>query len=146
MNGLSAELVNKRDNNIEKEWQQALAEFENGYRSKHHGKNFPVGKINNVKEAMQFADNQKASMNFQRHDEGRVDRVRSAFSRNIDLIGRVVTGAEQLAYAAGAFPPAMPLAPIMTAFSCVLRSFKDVSADYDRVIGFFVDMHSFLNT
>jgi hypothetical protein len=47
--------------------------------------------------------------------------------------------------AAGAFPPALPATMIMTAFTVVFQSFKDVKADYDRVCGFYIQMGSFFD-
>jgi hypothetical protein len=47
---------------------------------------------------------------------------------------------------ASLFPPAIPGMVLMTAFTYVFKTFKDVSADYDRVLGFFNEMGRFLDT
>ena len=125
---------------IAQEWQQALAEFE-----AKTGKNLSIGQIHSMKEAMDTADAQKKFFKGFRHDDSKIDKVRSAFSNNIGLIQKIVDGAQQAANAAGAFPPAMPIAPLMTAFTYVFQTFKDISADFDRVMGFFDEMRSFLD-
>lgn len=44
---------------------------------------------------------------------------------------------------AAVFPPAIPGAALMTAFTYVFQTFKDVKHDYDRVSGFFTEMEAF---
>ena len=125
---------------VAEEWQQAMAEFESTT-----GKRLNLGQINSMEAAVSYAHNAQLSFTGFRHDGKKVDRVRTAFSNNIDLIQRLVNGAQQVANAAGAFPPALPVAPLMMAFTCVFQTFRDVSADYDRVMGFFDDMSKFLD-
>jgi hypothetical protein len=48
-------------------------------------------------------------------------------------------------YLVQAFPPAMPASLIFTAFGQVMQSFADVSADYDKVMGFFDFTHRFFD-
>jgi hypothetical protein len=56
-----------------------------------------------------------------------------------------VSTAKMAADTAAVFPPAIPGAALMTAFTFVFKTFKDVKADYDRVAGFFNEMGSFLD-
>ncbi|KAK3380777.1 hypothetical protein B0T24DRAFT_200521 [Lasiosphaeria ovina] len=75
-----------------------------------------------------------------RHDDKKVDTLRSLLSQNLGLIEQ---GAQQLISAATpAFPPA---AAIATAVTWMLSACQQVSADYDVVEVFFNDMNSFLN-
>lgn len=74
-----------------------------------------------------------------RHDDKKVDKLRSLFKDNMDFIQ---AGAQQLISAATpAFPPA---AAIGTAVTFMLSACRHVSADYDIVIVFFQDMNAFL--
>lgn len=74
-----------------------------------------------------------------RHDEKKVDKLRSLFAANIGFIEQ---GSQQLiAAATPAFPPA---AAIGTAITYMLKACRQVSADYDIVVVFFQDMNSFL--
>ena len=74
-----------------------------------------------------------------RHNQKKVDKLRSLFAANLDYIQ---AGATQLVAAATpAFPPA---AAIGTALTYMLKACRQVSADYDVVTAFFEDMNSFL--
>lgn len=74
-----------------------------------------------------------------RHDEKKVDKLRSLLAANMDYIE---AGTQQLVGAATpAFPPA---AAIGTAVTYMLSACRQVSADYDIVVVFFEDMNSFL--
>ncbi|KAH8660269.1 hypothetical protein BX600DRAFT_499475 [Xylariales sp. PMI_506] len=74
-----------------------------------------------------------------RHDKKKVDKLRSFFSANLDLLEK---GANQvISAAAPAFPPA---AAIGTALTYILKACRAVSADYDIVTVFFADMNGFL--
>jgi fungal STAND N-terminal Goodbye domain len=121
-------------------WDQALAEFKDRTKmdlSKFH--------FNSMEEAIQSTHAQQQSFNTFRHDKGKVDAVRSALGRNLGLIQKIVSGVKMAADAAAVCPPAIPGTILMTAFTCVFQSFKDVSADYDRVLGFYTHMGSFLD-
>ncbi|GJC84386.1 hypothetical protein ColLi_07224 [Colletotrichum liriopes] len=96
-------------------------------------------KFDNV-EAM-IAQGTKEMENFHkfRHNEKKVDKLRSLFAANLDFIEQ---GAQQLISAAApAFPPA---AAIGTAVTFMLGACRKLSADYDVVVVFFQDMNSFL--
>ncbi|KAF5247033.1 hypothetical protein FAUST_885, partial [Fusarium austroamericanum] len=96
-------------------------------------------KFNNVQSMLDFGTDQMNNFHKFRHDKGKVDRLRSLFSDNLDLIQQ---GANQvIAAAAPAFPPA---AAIGTALTYILQACRSVSADYDIIIVFFEDMNSFL--
>ncbi|KAI5461781.1 hypothetical protein BGZ63DRAFT_386632 [Mariannaea sp. PMI_226] len=74
-----------------------------------------------------------------RHNEKKVDKLRSLFAANLDYLEQ---GTQQLlAAATPAFPPA---AAIGTAVTYMLTACRQVSADYDVVVVFFEDMNSFL--
>lgn len=74
-----------------------------------------------------------------RHDEGKLDKLRSFISSNADIIqdaASMVAGA-----ASAAFPPSLA---ILTAFTGVITASKHVSEDYDMIESFFDVMHSFI--
>ncbi|KAH7304596.1 hypothetical protein B0I35DRAFT_401084 [Stachybotrys elegans] len=74
-----------------------------------------------------------------RHNRGKIDRLRTLFTENLDFLEQ---GSQQLLTAATAsFPPA---AAIGTALTYLLSACRKQSADYDVVETFFEDMQSFL--
>ncbi|KAF4467773.1 hypothetical protein FALBO_5347, partial [Fusarium albosuccineum] len=96
-------------------------------------------KFDNVKSMIDFGTDQMNNFHKFRHDKGKVDRLRTLFASNLDLVEQ---GANQvIAAAAPAFPPA---AAIGTALTYMLQACRSVSADYDIIIVFFEDMNSFL--
>ena len=74
-----------------------------------------------------------------RHNEKKVDKLRSLFAANLDYLE--AGGQQLLAAATPAFPPA---AAIGTALTLMLTACRQVSADYDVVVAFFEDMNAFL--
>lgn len=50
-----------------------------------------------------------------RHDDSKVDKVRSAFSRHLGDMQKAISGIEMVGAAAGAFPPAMPVGIVFAA-------------------------------
>ncbi|KAM0199639.1 hypothetical protein ACHAQI_012013 [Fusarium lateritium] len=96
-------------------------------------------KFDNAQSMLDFGTDQMNNFHKFRHDKGKVDRLRTLFSANLDLIEK---GSNQIiAAAAPAFPPA---AAIGTALTYMLQACRSVSADYDIIIVFFEDMNSFL--
>ncbi|GIZ42161.1 hypothetical protein CKM354_000543900 [Cercospora kikuchii] len=96
-------------------------------------------KFANVNEIIAFGTKEMNSFHKFRHNQKKVDKLRSLFMANI---GYIETGAQQLVAAATpAFPPA---AAIGTALTYMLSACKQVSADYDVVNAFFEDMNAFL--
>ncbi|KAI9698896.1 MAG: hypothetical protein M1820_007317 [Bogoriella megaspora] len=92
-----------------------------------------------TQQMIDFATEQMNNFHRFRHNEKKVDKLRSLFAANLDYIQ---AGATQLVAAATpAFPPA---AAIGTALTYMLKACKQVSADYDVVTAFFEDMNSFL--
>lgn len=74
-----------------------------------------------------------------RHDEGKLDKLRSFISSNADI---VQDAASMVASAAStAFPPSLA---ILTAFTGVITTSKLVSEDYDMIESFFDVMHLFI--
>ncbi|EKG11466.1 hypothetical protein MPH_11481 [Macrophomina phaseolina MS6] len=96
-------------------------------------------KFAGVDEMIKFGTEQMNAFHRFRHNEKKVDKLRSLFISNMDYIQK---GAQQLiAAATPAFPPA---AAIGTALTYMLSACKQVSADYDVVTAFFEDMNAFL--
>ncbi|KAF4992395.1 hypothetical protein FGRMN_7207 [Fusarium graminum] len=96
-------------------------------------------KFDSSQSMLDFGTDQMNNFHKFRHDKGKVDRLRSLFTANLDLIEQ---GSNQMiAAAAPAFPPA---AAIGTALTYLLQACRSVSADYDTIIVFFEDMNSFL--
>ncbi|KAJ3481097.1 hypothetical protein NLG97_g7910 [Lecanicillium saksenae] len=114
-------------------WREALQNFEGiaGFDLER--------KFDNVQDMVAFANTQIDSFHTFRHDKKKVDRLRTIFKSNLDLLE---TGTQQLlAAATPAFPPA---AAIGTALTFVLQTCRSQSADYDIVVIFLDDMNSFL--
>ncbi|KAI9151987.1 Short-chain dehydrogenase/reductase sthC [Paramyrothecium foliicola] len=96
-------------------------------------------KFENVQGMIDYGTVQMQNFHKFRHNEKKVDKLRTVFASNLDLLEK---GAQQLISAAApAFPPA---AAIGTALTFVLQACRTVSADYDVVVVFFDDMNSFL--
>ncbi|KAH7108778.1 hypothetical protein EDB81DRAFT_430992 [Dactylonectria macrodidyma] len=96
-------------------------------------------KFDNADAMIGFGVNEMKNFHKYRHNEKKVDKLRSLFAANIDFIE---SGAQQLIGAATpSFPPA---AAIGTAVTYMLSACRQVSADYDIVVVFFEDMNSFL--
>ncbi|KAF5003633.1 hypothetical protein FDECE_9839 [Fusarium decemcellulare] len=96
-------------------------------------------KFDNVQSMIDQGTKEMNNFHKFRHNEKKVDKLRTLFATNIDYIEK---GAEQLiAAAVPAFPPA---AAIGTAITFMLGACRQVSADYDVVVVFFEDMNSFL--
>ncbi|KAI9682769.1 MAG: hypothetical protein M1822_006259 [Bathelium mastoideum] len=92
-----------------------------------------------TRQMIDFGTEQMNNFHKFRHNEKKVDKLRSLFAANL---GYIQAGANQLVAAATpAFPPA---AAIGTALTYMLKACKQVSADYDVVTSFFEDMNSFL--
>ncbi|KAF5679594.1 hypothetical protein FHETE_759 [Fusarium heterosporum] len=114
-------------------WKEALKSYQSIV-------GFDLGrKFDNSQSMLDFGTDQMNNFHKFRHDKGKVDRLRSLFTANLDLIEQ---GSNQIiAAAAPAFPPA---AAIGTALTYLLQACRSVSADYDIIIVFFEDMNSFL--
>ncbi|KAH8885431.1 hypothetical protein GQ53DRAFT_695857 [Thozetella sp. PMI_491] len=96
-------------------------------------------KFQSVDEMIAYGTDQMNNFHKFRHDQKKVDKLRSLFVANMSLIEK---GAQQLVAAATpAFPPA---AAIGTAFTYMLNACRQVSADYNVVTAFFEDMNAFL--
>ncbi|KAK5992087.1 hypothetical protein PT974_05485 [Cladobotryum mycophilum] len=93
-------------------------------------------KFDNVQAMVDFGTAEMNAFHKFRHNNKKVDKLRSLFATNIDYLQK---GMQQLTSAAApAFPPA---AAIGTAITYLLTA---ISADYDVIIVFFDDMNSFL--
>lgn len=96
-------------------------------------------KFDSVDSLIAFSTDQMNNFHSFRHDKKKVDKLRTLFADNIELIE---TGAQQLISAATpAFPPA---AAIGTALGFLLQACRQQRADYDVVTVFFEDMQGFL--
>lgn len=121
-------------------WASALQDFQGNTKI-----DLTKYQFRNMNEAIESTQNQQVSFGAFRHDGGKVDAVRSLLGNNLNSIQKVVTGAKMAADAAAVFPPALPGAILMTAFTVVFQTFKDVKADYDRVVTFYTEMGSFFD-
>ncbi|CAK4017686.1 glyoxalase bleomycin resistance dioxygenase [Lecanosticta acicola] len=121
-------------------WEEAIADFKGSTKL-----DLTQWHFKSMDEAMDSAKQQSQNFSGWRHDRTKVDHVRSLLGNNLNNIQKVVTGAKMAADAAGAFPPALPATLLMTAFTVVFQTFKDVKADYDRVCGFYTQMGSFFD-
>lgn len=84
-----------------------------------------------VNDMLKFGTDQMNAFHKYRHDQKKVDKLRTLFT---DSMGYIELGGSQLISAASAaFPPA---AAIGTALTILLKACKQVSADYDVVTAF----------
>lgn len=131
---LNHEYAKETKSDITRLWQNALAEYYVIAKLDSRSMKF-YGSFSDI---MGDNDIQKNFLTF-RHDQGKVDKLRTIISSNAVLI---LTGAEYIAQAAtAAFPPATA---ILTAITYVMKSSSDVSKDYDKITAFFEELHSFL--
>jgi len=98
-----------------------------------------------MEELMKGTDNLLSKFKDFRDDKSKVVKVRTAFKNNLWLIQKVVNTIQILGNAVSAFPPAMPASLIFSAFGQVMQSFGQMSADYDKVLGFFEFSHRFFD-
>ncbi len=115
-------------------WQDALRDY-----CVTAGLEFREMKIyNSLKDILGDRDVEQNFLAF-RHNNGKIDKMRSCISKSTDLI---LTTAEHIAGAAsGAFPPS---AAILTAFTYVMKASQNVTKDYDKISSFFEELHDFL--
>ncbi|CAI6095944.1 unnamed protein product [Clonostachys chloroleuca] len=136
-------------------WQEAVADYEKTTKKSLH----LAGRFSNIDQIMKGTEGLSNEFKEFRHDRSKTDNVRTAFKNNLWLIQKVVNTVEVVGDAASrsvfadadadadyqAFPPAMPASVIFTAFGHVMQSFASVSADYDKIMGFFDFTHRFFD-
>jgi hypothetical protein len=115
-------------------WQDALKEY--CIASKLEFRH--MKKFNSMADIDGDRDVRDKFFNF-RDNGGKLAKLRSTISKNADLI---LSGAKCIADAASpAFPPS---AAILTALTYVMKASQDVSKDYDKIVGFFEELQTFL--
>lgn len=77
-------------------WNEAVADFKDST----HGIDLSKWQFKSMDEAMANARQEANKFDNFRHDKGKVDKVRTAFGKNIDLIQKIVNGAKMAADAA----------------------------------------------
>ncbi|CBF86028.1 hypothetical protein AN2022.2 [Aspergillus nidulans FGSC A4] len=121
-------------------WQQAVKNYEKKTKKSLH-----LAQFSNIDQIMKGTEGLSSEFKDFRHDRSKTDNVRTALKNNLWLIQKVVNTVEVVGNAASAFPPAMPASLIFTAFGQVMQSFAAVSADYDKIMGFFDFTHRFFD-
>lgn len=121
-------------------WQEAVEDYE-----KSTGKSLRLAQFKSMEQVMVGTEDLSNRFKGFRDDKGKVAKVRTAFKNNLWLIQTVVNTIQTVGSAASAFPPAMPANLIFSAFGQVMQSFADVSADYDKIMGFFEFTHRFFD-
>lgn len=121
-------------------WQLAVEDYE-----KRTKKSLHLAQFSNIDQVMKGTEGLSNEFKDFRHDRSKTDNVRTAFKNNLWLIQKVVNTLEVVGNAASAFPPAMPASLVFTAFGQVMQSFASVSADYDKIMGFFDFTHRFFD-
>ncbi|KAB8227377.1 prion-inhibition and propagation-domain-containing protein [Aspergillus alliaceus] len=121
-------------------WQRAVEDYE-----KRTKKSLHLAQFSNIDQVMKGTEGLSNEFKDFRHDRSKTDNVRTALKNNLWLIQKVVNTVETVGSAASAFPPAMPASLIFTAFGQVMQSFATVSADYDKIMGFFDFTHRFFD-
>ncbi|KAJ5175269.1 uncharacterized protein N7482_001146 [Penicillium canariense] len=121
-------------------WQEAVQAYE-----KETGKSLQLGHFRSMDDVMSGTESLSQKFKDFRDDKSKVSKVRTAFKNNMWLIQKIVNTVQVVGNVASAFPPAMPASLIFSAFGQVMQSFADVSADYDKVMGFFDYTHRFFD-
>ncbi|KAJ5982801.1 hypothetical protein N7451_012901 [Penicillium sp. IBT 35674x] len=121
-------------------WQRAVEDYE-----KRTKKSLHLAQFSTVDQIMKGTEGLSSDFKDFRHDWSKTDNVRTALKNNLWLIQKVVDTVEVVGSAASAFPPAMPASLVFTAFGQVMQSFATVSADYDKIMGFFDFTHRFFD-
>ncbi|KAL5335584.1 prion-inhibition and propagation-domain-containing protein [Aspergillus crustosus] len=121
-------------------WQRAVEDYE-----KRTKKSLHLAQASRIDQIMKGTEGLSNEFKDFRHDRSKTENVRTAFKNNMWLIQKVVDTVQVVGNAASAFPPAMPASLIFTAFGQVMQSFASVSADYDKVMGFFDFTHRFFD-
>ncbi|KAL4951566.1 prion-inhibition and propagation-domain-containing protein [Aspergillus filifer] len=135
-----AELETGQASDIALLWQRAVEDYE-----KRTKKSLHLAQFSSIDQIMKGTEGLSNEFKDFRHDRSKTDNVRTAFKNNMWLIQKVVDTVQVVGGAASAFPPAMPASLIFTAFGQVMQSFASVSADYDKVMGFFDFTHRFFD-
>ncbi|EEA22327.1 hypothetical protein EYB26_007587 [Talaromyces marneffei] len=121
-------------------WQSAVEDYE-----KRTKKSLRLAQLSNIDQIMKGTEGLSDEFKDFRHDRSKTDNMRTAFKNNLWLIQKIVNTVQVVGNAASAFPPAMPASLIFTAFGQVMQSFATVSADYDKIMGFFDFTHRFFD-
>ncbi|KAJ5657817.1 uncharacterized protein N7484_001466 [Penicillium longicatenatum] len=121
-------------------WQSAVEDYE-----KRTKKSLRLAQFSNINQIMKGTEGLSDEFKDFRHDRSKTDNVRTAFKHNLWLIQKVLDTVKVVGTVASAFPPAMPASLIFTAFAQVMRTFATVSADYDKIMGFFDFTHRFFD-
>ncbi|PLB51560.1 hypothetical protein P170DRAFT_471495 [Aspergillus steynii IBT 23096] len=129
-----------QDSDLAQLWQQAVEDYE-----KRTKRSLRLAKSHDINDIMQSTEGLSLEFKEFRHDRSKVEKVRTAFKNNMWLIEKVVNTVNVVGSSTSAFPPAMPACLIFTAFGQVMESFATVSADYDKVMGFFDFTHRFFD-
>ncbi|CRL18879.1 Ribosomal protein S16, conserved site [Penicillium camemberti] len=134
------EICAGQESDLAQLWQRAVEDYE-----KRTKKSLHLGKFSNIDQIMKGTEGLSNDFKDFRHDRSKTDNVRTALKNNLFLIEKVVKTVEVVGSAASAFPPAMPASLIFTAFGQVMQAFASVSADYDKIMGFFDFTHRFFD-
>lgn len=125
-------------------WEAAVAEYD-AKRLKEKQQPLRSAPFRSMEQVMKGTENSMANFKDFRNDGSKVAKVRTVFKNNLWLIQKAVNTIQIVGSAASAFPPAMPASLIFAAFGQVMQSFGQVSADYDKVVGFFEFSHRFFD-
>ncbi|KAL2832928.1 prion-inhibition and propagation-domain-containing protein [Aspergillus cavernicola] len=118
-------------------WQAAVEDYE-----KRTGKSLQLRLSRSMTEVMDGMEGLSNKFKDFRDDRSKVAKVRTAFKANMWLIQNIVNTVQATT---SVFPPTMPAGLIFTAFGQVMQTFADVSADYDKIMGFFDFTHRFFD-
>ncbi|KAJ5986997.1 hypothetical protein N7451_011362, partial [Penicillium sp. IBT 35674x] len=136
-NGVTTET---RSDDLAQLWQAAVEEYEEAT-----GRSLQMGRLSSMDAIMKGTEGIFMRFKNFRDDTSKMAKVRSAFKNNMCLIQNIIRIVQNFGNAASGFPPAMPATLIFTAFGQVMQSFADVSADYDKIMGFLDFTHRFFD-
>ncbi|KAL8716183.1 MAG: hypothetical protein Q9220_000088 [cf. Caloplaca sp. 1 TL-2023] len=99
-----------------------------------------IAKATKLDDVLQVVHDKETKFKTFRHDGSRVDRFRGLLAKSlkpVEALAHLTASAAQ-----GAFPPSMA---VFSAVRYLVSSVNAVSADYDKVTGFFEDLDLYLN-
>ncbi|KAF1951108.1 hypothetical protein CC80DRAFT_553779 [Byssothecium circinans] len=113
-------------------WKKAVEDY-----MKKTGKDMSHMRAQSVDQVMKKTEKSMEAFGGFRHKGDKIDKVRSAFGRQLGNIQKCVDGLQVVGTALGAFPPAMPVGLVFAACGHLLDAFARVTDDYNRVEAFF---------
>jgi hypothetical protein len=117
-------------------WKEAIDRYEDITKVKIES----MARARNVDEVLRETRDRDTKFRAFRHDETKMDNFRTLVSRSLGPIEKV--GSMVASAASASFPPTIV---VFTVVTYLIKTANSVSADYDKIIGFFEELDSYLD-